>query len=86
MAKDDCAGVFARLSDYLDRDLSDMSCEEIERHISDCAPCVQFLGSLRKSIELTRGFVSEEDPSPMPDDVKQKLRSLYDAHGTEPRP
>jgi anti-sigma factor RsiW len=90
MAKGDCDGVFARLSEYLDRELSDMSCEEIERHISDCAPCVQFLDSLRKSIDLTRGFSSVEQPSPMPDEVKQKLRSLFDARRaeppTEPRP
>ena len=91
MANDDCAGVFARLSEYLDRELPDLSCEEIERHISDCAPCVLFLESLRKSIDLTRGFSSEEPLSPLPDDVKHKLRSLFDSRKidrlspTEPR-
>jgi len=78
MANDDCAGVFARLSEYLDRELPDLSCEEIERHISDCAPCVQFLESLRKSIDLTRGFSAEEQPSPMPDDVRERLRGLFE--------
>jgi hypothetical protein len=79
MAKDDCAGVFTRLSEYLDRELSDMSCGEIERHISDCAPCIKFVESLRKSIDLTRNFADEAEPSPLPDDLKQKLQLLFEA-------
>jgi len=85
VSKDDCFGVFARLSEYLDGELPDMSCEDIERHIADCAPCVQFVESLRKSIDLTRGFSAEEQPAPMPEDVKQKLRSLFDANSTDRR-
>lgn len=78
MGNDECAGVFARLSEYLDRELPDVSCEEIERHIQDCPPCVQFLDSLRESIVLTRGFSAEEQPSPMPEDIKQKMRLLFE--------
>ncbi len=78
MNKQDCTGVFARLSEYLDRELPETSCEEIERHMAGCAPCIEFLESLKKSIELTRRFQAEERPSPLPDDVKEKLRSLFE--------
>jgi anti-sigma factor RsiW len=78
VSKDDCESVFARLSEYLDRELPDVSCKEIERHIADCAPCVQFVESLRKSIDLTRGFAADDQQPPMPDEVKEKLRSLFE--------
>jgi anti-sigma factor (TIGR02949 family) len=77
MDKDDCADVFARLSEYLDQELPDMSCEAIEQHIAGCAPCVEFVESLRKSIQMTRGFSAEEQPSPLPDELKEQLRSLF---------
>jgi anti-sigma factor RsiW len=79
MTPEDCTEVFARLSEYLDGDLANASCEEIERHIAGCAPCVQFVQSLRKSIQLTRGFDAGIEPGPLPDDVKENLRKAFEA-------
>jgi anti-sigma factor RsiW len=79
MNKQDCTDVFARLSEYLDRELPGASCEEMEKHIAACAPCVQFVESLKKSIHLTRGFAPEDTVSPMSQDLEQKLRRAFEA-------
>jgi len=46
-----CRKIFAGLSDYLDGQLDDFSCEEIEAHMNGCEPCKKFLGSLEKTIK-----------------------------------
>ena len=78
MNKRDCTDVFARLSEYLDRELPSASCEEIERHIAACGPCVQFVESLKKSIHLTHGLTPDPLP-PIPEELKQKLRLAFEA-------
>jgi anti-sigma factor (TIGR02949 family) len=78
MTSEDCSDVFARLSEYLDRELPDASCEEIERHIAGCAPCIQFVESLRKSIRLTHGIEAVEGLAPLPQELKEKLRRAFD--------
>ncbi len=46
-----CRKMFAGLSDYLDGELDDFSCEEIEAHLDGCEPCKKFLRSLEASIQ-----------------------------------
>ena len=79
MNKQDCTEVFAKLSEYLDRELPDASCDEMEKHIAACAPCVQFVESLKKSIHLTRSYTPDDSPSAMPEELKQKLRRTFEA-------
>ena len=49
-----CKAMFAELSDYLDEQLDDSLCEELERHMSDCGPCQAFLATLEATIEQLR--------------------------------
>jgi RNA polymerase sigma-70 factor (ECF subfamily) len=49
-----CKDLFARLSDYLDGEISDAYCDRIEQHLEHCAPCQVFLESLRQTVELVR--------------------------------
>jgi RNA polymerase sigma-70 factor (ECF subfamily) len=49
-----CRRMFAGLSDYLDGELDDFSCEEIETHLERCAPCKTFLETLERSIQQCR--------------------------------
>ncbi len=46
-----CRRIFAGLSDYLDGQLDDFSCEEIETHLNGCEPCKKFLRSLEVAIK-----------------------------------
>jgi RNA polymerase sigma-70 factor (ECF subfamily) len=49
-----CKVMFAELSDYLDEQLDDSLCEELEKHLDGCGPCKAFLSSLEAAIEQCR--------------------------------
>ena len=77
----ECLALLERLSPYLDGDLDPAGCREVEAHMENCAPCVAFLESLRRTVALL-----EKDPRPtLPEDVKAAIvasfvsRSLSDA-------
>lgn len=59
-----CKKMFAGLSDYLDGQLDDFSCEEIETHLDGCQPCKKFLRSLATAIKRCQQSPTERpDPS-----------------------
>ena len=60
-----CRKMFAGLSDYLDGELDDFSCAEIEAHLEDCEPCKKFLRSLEAAIHSC-----QQSPSDCPDGQK----------------
>jgi len=64
-----CRKMFAGLSDYLDGELDDFSCKEIEAHLNDCKPCKKFLRSLEATIQSCR-----RSPADCPD--RQKAAAL----------
>jgi RNA polymerase sigma-70 factor (ECF subfamily) len=57
-----CKKIFARLSDYLDGQLDDFSCEELEAHMNGCQPCKKFLRSVENTIKQCR-----QSPADRPD-------------------
>lgn len=69
----ECKQVFALLSEYMDRELPAADCAEIDEHIADCPPCIEFLKSLRSSVALCRDCQPAEKPAPLAPEVKQKL-------------
>ena len=58
-----CKEMFAELSNYLDDELDDSLCEELEKHLEGCEPCKAFLSSLEKSIQQCR-MAPNESPEP----------------------
>jgi RNA polymerase sigma-70 factor, ECF subfamily len=54
-----CKQMFAELSDYLDDELDDSLCAELEKHMDGCQPCQAFLASLEESIKLCRTAQNE---------------------------
>jgi RNA polymerase sigma-70 factor, ECF subfamily len=51
-----CRALFAEFSEYLDQRLTPELCRQLERHMSDCAPCRAFLESLYETVERCRRF------------------------------
>lgn len=49
-----CKAMFAELSNYLDEQLDDSLCKELESHLDGCGPCKVFLASLQATIEECR--------------------------------
>jgi RNA polymerase sigma-70 factor (ECF subfamily) len=54
-----CKAMFAELSNYLDEQLDDSLCEELEKHLDSCGPCKAFLASLEVTIEECRRSPAE---------------------------
>jgi RNA polymerase sigma-70 factor (ECF subfamily) len=54
-----CKAMFAELSNYLDEQLDDSLCDELEKHLDGCGPCKVFLASLEATIEQCRRSPAE---------------------------
>jgi RNA polymerase sigma-70 factor (ECF subfamily) len=55
-----CKAMFAELSNYLDEELDDSMCAELEKHMRGCEPCQAFLSTLESTIRQCRQ--SPKDP------------------------
>jgi anti-sigma factor RsiW len=77
MSPEECRQIFEMLSEYIDGDLPADTCEHIERHIADCAPCVQFIDSLRKSVSVFRDYRPSENPPPLDARARERLAKAY---------
>lgn len=74
-----CQEIFEKISDYIDRDLDPGICDEIENHIRDCEPCVAFLNTLKKTVELFRGGIPDKEiPQPVSSNLMQFLKENID--------
>jgi hypothetical protein len=67
-----CRWIFEKLSEYIDDELDQVTCENIERHAEDCIPCQVCLGTLKRTIEMCRHMESK----PVPADFSRRLREL----------
>ena len=72
----ECADLFARLSEYLDGELSPEDRKTMEKHICDCAPCIEFIHSLRRTIDLCHHFEPPGSPAPVSREAKRELLSV----------
>jgi RNA polymerase sigma-70 factor (ECF subfamily) len=74
---ENCKEVFALLSSYLDLELPAETCAEVEAHLADCPPCIEFAESLRKTVELCRRYQPAELPTPLGDQARGELLAAY---------
>ena len=75
-----CKAMFAELSDYLDEQLDDSLCEELEHHMDGCGPCQAFVATLEATIDQCRRSPGE-NPQParsakLRDELMQKYRRV----------
>lgn len=68
--KASCRHLLDSLSEYIDGELGDQLCEELERHLSNCEDCRIVVDTLRKTIYL---YHATSEPEPVPADVRQRL-------------
>ncbi len=59
-----CKHIFAMLSDYLNAELPAKNCRELERHLKGCAPCIEYLESLKATVETCRQYRVRKVPAP----------------------
>jgi anti-sigma factor RsiW len=65
-----CRDAVAILADYLEQSLAAEAAAELERHLSDCAPCRAYLATYTK----TRAIGAEAQRVEMPAEMKTRLR------------
>ena len=76
-----CRELFERLSEYVDGELSQEICQEIQRHMEGCEPCVAFAKTLKKTADLCRRLPSR----PIPPEVAADLRTFLATHLPKPK-
>jgi len=69
MSHETCKNLLSQLSDYIDGDLEESLCAEIERHMEDCPDCQAVVNTLEKTVELYRSTERTE----VPPDVQSRL-------------
>jgi anti-sigma factor RsiW len=74
---ENCKEVFNLLSAYLDAELPFETCQEIEQHLAGCKPCIEFLESLRKTVQLCHTYGAQEVPRPIAKSARNELFTAY---------
>jgi len=67
-----CQETIARLSEYLDAELTPETLRELEAHLAECAPCRAYLATYRKTRELAAKVNRVE----LPEDLKARIRAV----------
>jgi mycothiol system anti-sigma-R factor len=70
----DCAEILAQLYLFLDHEMDDASCTEIEQHLEECHPCLEKYDLDRIVKALVARSCSEEAPPPL------RERVLFSIH------
>jgi len=74
-----CKEMFAQLSNYLDEELDDSLCAELEKHLDSCQPCKAFLTSLERSIEHCRTAPNQSPDRNVAAQLRRELMAEYQA-------
>lgn len=67
-----CRAMFEKLSEYIDHELDQLTCETIEKHLAQCKPCQACLSTLERTVALCR----EMEPADAPDLLRRRLRDM----------
>jgi anti-sigma factor RsiW len=67
---DRCAAILANISAFLDGDLDQTMCAEIEAHCAECQRCAPVVEGLRQTIGLCRNAGT----APLPEHVRARAR------------
>jgi len=72
-----CKEIFAELSNYLDAQLDDSLCAELEKHMEGCEPCQAFLASLEETIQTCRKTPDEAPDGRAALTLRREVLSKY---------
>jgi len=72
-----CKQMFAELSDYLDEELDDSLCVELEKHMQGCEPCKAFLATLEETIRTCRTVPNDRPDERTAVNVRREVLSKY---------
>jgi anti-sigma factor RsiW len=77
-----CLELFEKLSEYLDNELDEATCKDIEKHIEACVPCFICFQTLKRTVDLCK----KAGDRPIPETFSKKLRQVIQNLPKTPRP
>jgi anti-sigma factor RsiW len=69
-----CLEMFEKLSEYIDGELDQATCAEIQKHAEDCVACFSCLETLKRTIALCKNV----EDKPIPVNLSEKLKELIE--------
>lgn len=69
--------MFKELSNYLDQELDDSLCAEMEKHMEGCDPCKAFLASLEETIRTCKIAPNEPPDALVAANLRREVLSEY---------
>ncbi|VAX15583.1 hypothetical protein MNBD_NITROSPINAE03-684 [hydrothermal vent metagenome] len=69
-----CQDILDKICDYIDKELDPAICKDIEDHIEDCEPCVAFINTVKKTVDLFKK--TGQEPPDIPEPVSSNLMSF----------
>ena len=67
-----CIALFTKLSEYIDNELDEVTCKDIEAHLADCPCCNACMETLKRTV----AFCREVEERPVPDSLSQRLQEI----------
>ena len=67
-----CLELFEKLSEYLDNELDEITCKEIENQGKKCVTCFVCLQTLKRTVDLCK----QAEDRPVPKDFSKKLKEV----------
>ena len=58
----DCRKLLAELGEYIDGELDESICKELEKHLADCDPCRVVVDNLRGTVQIYKDCEPIEVP------------------------
>jgi len=74
--REQCLAMFEKLSEYIDNELDEVSCKDIEKHAKECIQCQACLETLKRTIEICRESESKPVPKLFSFRLKELIREL----------
>jgi mycothiol system anti-sigma-R factor len=82
----DCSEVLQRMFFFIDNELEDADCGEIEQHLEECGPCLQKYDLERTVKSLVARSCSEHAPESLREKVLIRIRQVQvDLHVSDTR-
>ena len=72
---DHCLEMFKKLSEYIDGELDQLNCDELEKHLEDCSACKICMVTLKQTVNLCR----EVKDNPVPEGFSHKMAAFIEA-------
>jgi anti-sigma factor RsiW len=72
-----CKDLLEAISDYVDGELDESLCADIEEHLKNCEPCRVVVDTTRKTITIFKENLPYEIPQPVQDRLQRVLRERW---------